>query len=60
VPNAVIVRFVAGYGAVSAVPEDIKTWLKQAVDYLYANRTAAGLPGGFLWSMARYRASWNV
>jgi uncharacterized phiE125 gp8 family phage protein len=58
-PNAVTVRFVAGYGTHHQVPEDIKTWLKQAVAYLYEQREATSLPGGFFWSLANYKAAWG-
>jgi uncharacterized phiE125 gp8 family phage protein len=57
--NAVTVRFVAGYGAASAVPKDIRDWLKQAVAYLFERREAPELPQAFFWSMARYKASWG-
>lgn len=58
-PNAVTVRFVAGYGAASAVPEDIKLWLKQAVAYFFENRGATSLPQAFFWSMANYKVAWG-
>jgi uncharacterized phiE125 gp8 family phage protein len=38
--NAVRVRYVAGYGAASAVPEDVKTWMKLRVGTMYENREA--------------------
>lgn len=38
IPNAVVVRFVAGYGAASAVPEGIKSGMKLILGHLYANR----------------------
>jgi len=38
--NAVKVRYVAGYGAASAVPEGIKAWILLAVGTLYQNREA--------------------
>jgi uncharacterized phiE125 gp8 family phage protein len=40
VTNAVTVRFVAGYGSASAVPECIKQWIKIRVDHYYDNRGA--------------------
>lgn len=59
-PNAVTVRFVGGYGNASAVPEEIKTWLKQAVAHLYLRREApADLPASFFWSMANYKVGWS-
>jgi uncharacterized phiE125 gp8 family phage protein len=58
-PSAVIIRFVAGYGTHHQVPDDIKTWLKQAVAYFYERREATELPGGFYWSLARYKAAWS-
>lgn len=36
--NAVIVRFVAGYGTAAQVPEGIKTYIKAMVAHLYAHR----------------------
>lgn len=36
--NAVSVRFVAGYGAAAAVPENIKSAMKLILGHLYANR----------------------
>jgi len=36
--NSVTLRFVAGYGAASAVPEAIKSAIKLIVGHLYANR----------------------
>jgi uncharacterized phiE125 gp8 family phage protein len=36
--NAVAVRYTAGYGSASAVPESIKAWIKLRVGNLYANR----------------------
>lgn len=64
VPNAVKVRFVAGFGLATAVPEDIKAWLLLAIGTLYANRETvtqgqAELPGAFWQSLLdpyiRYR-----
>ena len=34
VPNAVRVRYTCGYGAASAVPEEVKTWIKLEVQYV--------------------------
>jgi uncharacterized phiE125 gp8 family phage protein len=51
--NAVKVRFVAGYGAAAAVPQDIKAWLLLAIGTMYSHREAVAqgqlveLPGGF-------------
>lgn len=39
-PNAVLVTFVAGYGAASAVPEAIKAAIKLLVGHWYENREA--------------------
>lgn len=57
--NAVTVRFVAGYGAASAVPQPILEWIKQATAYLYEHREAPQLPQAFFWSMARYKVAWG-
>lgn len=38
VTNAVTVRFVAGYGAASTVPECIKQWIKIRVEHYFDNR----------------------
>lgn len=38
IENAVVVRFVAGYGAASAVPEKIKSAMKLIIGHLYENR----------------------
>lgn len=43
--GAVVVRFVAGYGAASAVPEDIKTWMLMRIKHRYDHRAPA-VPGG--------------
>lgn len=40
VPNAVIVRFVAGYGAASTVPAPIKAAMKLLIAHWYAQREA--------------------
>lgn len=37
-PNAVTVRFVAGYGASAAVPDGIKQWMLMRISTLYENR----------------------
>jgi len=39
-PNAVRVRFVAGYGDAAAVPEPIKAAMKLLIGHLYENREA--------------------
>ena len=57
-PNAVEVRFVAGYGNAAAVPDTIRTWLKEAVAYKYMHREAPVLPASFFWQIADYRAAW--
>jgi uncharacterized phiE125 gp8 family phage protein len=41
--NAVRVRYVAGFGAASDVPEDIRTWIKIRVGTLYDNPQAVVL-----------------
>ncbi|HQS59734.1 MAG: hypothetical protein B7Y56_03045 [Gallionellales bacterium 35-53-114] len=40
VPNAVRVRYTAGYGAAAAVPASIKSWMLMAIGTLYASREA--------------------
>lgn len=61
IPNAVTVRFVAGYGSTAtAVPQPIRDWIKQAAAYLYQHRETSSLPDSFFWSMARYKASWGL
>lgn len=40
-PGAVRITFVAGYGAASAVPEDLKLAIKMCVAYWYENRGEA-------------------
>lgn len=39
-PNAVRVRYVAGYGAAADVPESIKQWMKLTIGVLYDRRAA--------------------
>ena len=39
--NAVVIRFVAGYGAAASVPESIKAAVKLLVGHWYENREAA-------------------
>ncbi len=55
--NAVCVRFVAGYGAASAVPQGIKNWMLMRIATLWAQRaqlaidtriTMVELPGDFM------------
>ena len=41
--NCVTVRFVAGYGAASAVPETVKAAIKLLVGHLYEHREAVTL-----------------
>lgn len=38
VPNAVRVRYTAGYGGAANVPESIKAWMKLMIGTAYANR----------------------
>ena len=45
IPEAITVRFVAGFGAASAVPEDIKTALKFMVAHWFENREPASQAG---------------
>ena len=54
VPNAVRVRYVAGYGVASFVPAGIKSWMLMAIGTLYAQREGiitgtimASVPRGF-------------
>ena len=64
--NAVRVRFVAGFGAAAAVPEDIKSWIKIMVGTMYDNpqalvvgQTVAAIPRNFVDALLddyRYRA----
>lgn len=55
--NAVKVRFATGYGAATAVPEDIKMWMLLSIGTLYTHREAMAqgqlveLPGGFWQSL---------
>lgn len=35
--NSVTIRFIAGYGAASAVPDGIKSWMKIRIKHLYDN-----------------------
>lgn len=58
--NAVIVRFVAGYGAASAVPACIKNWMLMRIETLWSNRatlvigervTMAAFPPNFIDSL---------
>jgi len=61
VPNAVTVKFTAGYGAAPAVPEPIKVWIKQAVAYRYDNRSLlTTLPTSFYWALANYKVVWSA
>lgn len=53
--NAVRVRYVAGFGAAAAVPEDIKSWIKIMVGTLYDNpqgvvvgQTVASIPRNYV------------
>lgn len=46
--NAVKVRFVAGYGAASAVPACIKDWMLIRINTLYENRSALSTGAGGL------------
>ncbi len=42
VPNAVRLRYVAGYGAAVAVPQAIKQWMLLAIGTMYENRATGG------------------
>lgn len=45
-PNAVQVRFTAGYGAAETdVPEDLRSWMLLTAAYLYAQREAVDMTG---------------
>lgn len=47
--NAVVVRFVAGYGAASAVPQCVKNWILMTVSTLWRNRDRLVVgPGGLI------------
>jgi hypothetical protein len=60
------VRFVAGFGAAAAVPEDIKSWIKIMVGTMYDNpqalvvgQTVAAIPRNFVDALLddyRYKA----
>lgn len=43
VPNAVVVRFVAGYGVASTVPAPIRAAMKLLIGHWYANREAVNI-----------------
>lgn len=64
--NALIVRFVAGYGAAGAVPQKIKDAMLRYIAYLYENREGSqavqfagqlggNLPGDVQLLLSRYR-----
>lgn len=40
IPNAITITFVSGYGAATAVPESIKSWIRIRVATLYEHREA--------------------
>lgn len=44
--NAVKVRFIAGYGAASAVPQNIKNWMLMRVKTLYETRDSVTVQNG--------------
>lgn len=48
VPNAVKVRFVAGFGAASEVPEGIKQAMRLLVGHLYVNRESVKIGQGYM------------
>ena len=50
--NAVKIRFIAGYGAASAVPECIKNWMFVRIKQAYDNRNAM-IVGGTLTEFPR-------
>jgi uncharacterized phiE125 gp8 family phage protein len=65
-PDAFRVEFVTGYGAASAVPDDIKTALLLMVAHWYANREpvltgtiSSELPFGIDHIIAKYRLGWS-
>lgn len=45
-PNAVAVRYVAGYADAASVPQSIKAWIKLMVGAMYENREAETVGGG--------------
>lgn len=57
--NAVIVRFIAGYGAADDVPEAIRAALKMMVEELYDKRAqAAAIPVAAKHLLGPYRVTW--
>ncbi len=46
--NAVTIRFVAGYGAASAVPKSVKSWMLMRIATLWENREALSIMPGQL------------
>ncbi len=59
-PNAVTVRFTAGYGPnPQTVPMEIRVWLRQLVAYLFENRQATTVPDAFFWTLAKYKVDWQ-
>lgn len=51
VPNAVKVRFVAGYGAAADVPEGIKQAMRMLIGHMYVNRESVKVGQGFILSI---------
>ncbi len=45
--NAVVIRFVAGYGVASAVPQCIKSWILMRIAAMYENRSQLIVGQGF-------------
>jgi uncharacterized phiE125 gp8 family phage protein len=56
--GAITVRFVAGYGADTAVPERIKSAILSLVAYWYENRESRDVPGNIKKAFIDERAVW--
>lgn len=56
--GGVVVRFVAGYGAASAVPERIKNLILSLVAYWYENRESRDVPSDIRKGFVAERAVW--
>lgn len=51
IPNAVKVRFIAGYGAAADVPEGIKQAMRMLIGHMYVNRESVKVGQGFILSI---------